>query len=303
MNRVSTIGRTARGAAAREVSGRHPSRFQSGDVLVLVAFLILAVIVFCALFPSSLAPHGPNEQEITLRLKPPGWMHGGSASYPLGTDQLGRDVFSRVIYGARISLIVALSALAISGTIGVTIGLLAGYYGGRLDDWIMRVADIQLSIPYVLLAIAIIVVIGTSTQNVVLVLALYGWVVYARLARGQTLSLREREFIQAYRAMGARDWRIIVQHILPNLLSAVIVVGSLELAGIITLESSLSFLGLGIQPPTVSWGVMLADGRTYLLGGAWWVVTFPGAAITLTVLSINVLADWLRDVLDPRLKV
>jgi len=270
---------------------------------VLLAFLILAMIVICALFPSPLAPHDPNDQEITLRLKPPGWMSGGDGAHPLGTDQLGRDILSRVIYGARISLIVALSALAISGTIGVTIGLLAGYYGGRLDDWIMRIADVQLSIPYVLLAIAIIVVIGTSTQNVVLVLALYGWVVYARLARGQTLSLREREFIQAYRAMGARDWRIIVQHVLPNLLSAVIVVGSLELAGIITLESSLSFLGLGIQPPTVSWGVMLADGRTYLLGGAWWVVTFPGVAITLTVLSINVLADWLRDVLDPRLKV
>jgi peptide/nickel transport system permease protein len=303
MSGPQTSDAKAPGPAVRELTGNQLSRFRSGDVLVLLAFLILAMIVLCALLPSSLAPHKPNEQEITLRLKPPGWMEGGNASYPLGTDQLGRDILSRVIHGARISLIVALSALAISGTIGVTIGLLAGYYGGRLDDWIMRIADVQLSIPYVLLAIAIIVVIGTSTQNVVLVLALYGWVVYARLARGQTLSLREREFIQAYRAMGARDWRIIVQHVLPNLLSAVIVVGSLELAGIITLESSLSFLGLGIQPPTVSWGVMLADGRTYLLGGAWWVVTFPGVAITLTVLSINVLADWLRDVLDPRLKV
>lgn len=303
MSGPRTPNPTAPGAAVRAVTGHRLSRVQSGDVLVLLAFLILAMIVFCALFPSYLAPHKPNDQEITLRLKPPGWMEGGSPAHPFGTDQLGRDIFSRVIHGARISLIVALSALVISGTIGVTIGLLAGYYGGRVDDWIMRIADVQLSIPYVLLAIAIIVVIGTSTQNVVLVLALYGWVVYARLARGQTLSLREREFIQAYRAMGARDWRIILQHVLPNLLSAVIVVGSLELAGIITLESSLSFLGLGIQPPTVSWGVMLADGRTYLLGGAWWVVTFPGVAITLTVLSINVLADWLRDVLDPRLKV
>ena len=289
--------------AVRELTGRRLSRFQSGDVLVLLAFLTLAMIVVCALFPSQLAPHEPNEQDITLRLKPPGWMEGGSSVNPLGTDQLGRDILSRVIHGARISFIVAFSALLISGTIGLTIGLLAGYYGGRLDDWIMRIADIQLSIPYVLLAIAIIVVIGTSTRNVVLVLALYGWVVYARLARGQTLSLRERDFIQAYRAMGARDWRIIFQHVLPNLLSAVIVVGSLELAGIITLESSLSFLGLGIQPPTISWGVMLADGRTYLLGGAWWVVTVPGVAITLTVLSINVIGDWLRDVLDPRLKV
>ena len=290
-------------SAVRELAGRRLSRFQSGDLLVLAAFLTLAIIALCALIPSTLAPHPPNRQEITMRLRPPGWMARGNPAYPLGTDQLGRDLLSRVIHGARISLIVALSALGISGTVGVSIGLLAGYYRGWLDDWIMRLADVQLAIPYVLLAIAIIGVIGPSNRNVVLVLAVNGWVVYARLARGQALSLREREFILAYRALGARDWRIVLQHILPNLLSAVIVVASLELAGIITLESSLSFLGLGIQPPTVSWGYMLADGRTYLLGGAWWVVTFPGLAITAAVLSINVLADWLRDVLDPRLKI
>ena len=287
----------------RALTGRRSSRFKTGDILVLVAFLMLATIVVCALIPASLATRPPNEQNITERLLPPSWMERGNSAHPLGTDQLGRDLLSRVIHGARISLIVGLSALAISGIIGVAIGLLAGYYRGWLDDWIMRLADVQLAIPYVLLAIAIIAVIGPSNLNVVLVLTVNGWVVYARLARGQTLSLREREFIQAYRALGARDWRIVLQHILPNLLSAVIVVASLELAGIITLESSLSFLGLGIQPPTVSWGYMLADGRTYLLGGAWWVVTFPGLAITATILSINVLADWLRDVLDPRLKI
>ena len=287
----------------RALTGRRSSRFKTGDILVLVAFLMLATIVVCALIPASLATRPPNEQNITERLLPPSWMERGKSAHPLGTDQLGRDLLSRVIHGARISLIVGLSALAISGIIGVAIGLLAGYYRGWLDDWIMRLADVQLAIPYVLLAIAIIAVIGPSNLNVVLVLTVNGWVVYARLARGQTLSLREREFIQAYRALGARDWRIVLQHILPNLLSAVIVVASLELAGIITLESSLSFLGLGIQPPTVSWGYMLADGRTYLLGGAWWVVTFPGLAITATILSINVLADWLRDVLDPRLKI
>ena len=290
-------------APVRELTGPRTTRFKTGDILVLVAFLMLATIVVCALIPATFAPHPPNEQNITKRLLPPSWMERGYSAHPLGTDQLGRDLLSRVIHGARISLIVGLSALAISGIIGVAIGLLAGYYRGWLDDWIMRLADVQLAIPYVLLAIAIIAVIGPSNLNVVLVLAVNGWVVYARLARGQTLSLREREFIQAYRALGARDWRIVLQHILPNLLSAVIVVASLELAGIITLESSLSFLGLGIQPPTVSWGYMLADGRTYLLGGAWWVVTFPGLAITATILSINVLADWLRDVLDPRLKI
>jgi peptide/nickel transport system permease protein len=290
-------------ATVRELTGRRLPRFRSGDFLVLVAFLTLAVIIVCALMPATLSPHPPNQQDITQRLLPPSWMQRGDATHVLGTDQLGRDLFSRVIHGARISFIVGLSALLISGIVGVSIGLFAGYYRGWLDDWIMRLADVQLAILYVLFALAIIAVIGPSNVNVVLVLAVNGWVVYARLARGQALSLREREFIQAYRALGARDWRIVLQHILPNLLSAVIVVASLELAGIITLESSLSFLGLGIQPPTVSWGYMLADGRTYLLGGAWWVVTFPGLAITATILSINVLADWLRDVLDPRLKI
>jgi peptide/nickel transport system permease protein len=287
----------------RELTGRRLARFRSGDVLVVIAFVLLAAIVVCALIPEKLAPYSPTQQAIMKRLLPPAWMDRGVAAHPLGTDQLGRDLLSRVIHGARISLVVGLSALALSGIIGVTIGVLAGYYRGWFDDWIMRLADVQLAIPYVLLAIAIIAVIGPSTVNVVLVLAVNGWVVYARLARGLALSLREREFIQAYRALGARDWRIVVQHVLPNLLSSVVVVASLELAGIITLESSLSFLGLGIQPPTVSWGYMLADGRTYLLGGAWWVVTFPGLAITAAILSVNVIADWLRDVLDPRLKV
>jgi peptide/nickel transport system permease protein len=299
---MSTL-ETSPSAPVRELTGQRLSRFRSGDLLVVIAFLVLALIVACALIPATLAPHPPNQQEITQRLLPPSWMERGDSTHLLGTDQLGRDLFSRVIHGARISLIVGFSALLISGIVGVAIGLLAGYYRGWLDDWVMRLADVQLAIPYVLLAIAIIAVIGPSNINVVLVLAVNGWVVYARLARGQALSLREREFIQAYRALGARDSRIVLRHILPNLLSAVIVVASLELAGIITLESSLSFLGLGIQPPTISWGYMLADGRTYLLGGAWWVVTFPGLAITATILSINVLADWLRDVLDPRLKI
>jgi peptide/nickel transport system permease protein len=279
---------------------RPRARHRGGGVLVLLALLTLGAIAICAALPGRLAPHLPNDQALALRLTPPWWSQGGSVTHPLGTDQLGRDVLSRVVHGARVSIVVALSALVISGTIGVAIGLLAGYCGGRVDDWIMRIADVQLSIPYVLLAIAVIAVIGASTGNVVLVLALYGWVAYARLVRVQTLAMREREFVKACRAIGASDWRILGRHILPNVMSGVIVVGSLELAGIIMLEASMSFLGLGIQPPTVSWGVMLADGRTHLLGGAWWVVTFPGLAITLTVLSVNVLADWLRDVFDPR---
>ena len=198
--------------------------FRVATCLCSLAVLTLGTISVWALLPWRLAPHMPDEQEIAVRLTPPRWSEGGSACASPGYGSTGRDVFSRVIYGARVSVIVALSALAISGTIGITIGLLAGYYGGRVDDWIMRVADIQLSIPYVLLAIAVIAVIGASTRNVVLVLAMYGWVAYARLVRGQTLSLREREFVHAYRAMGASDWRIISRHILPNVFSAVIVV-------------------------------------------------------------------------------
>jgi peptide/nickel transport system permease protein len=288
---------------AARASGRALPRFRPGDAPVAVAVAILALLVVCALFAPYVAPYDPNEQDLLLRLKPPAWMANGSLQNPLGTDPLGRDILSRVIFGARISLLVGLSALLVSGAVGVAIGLVAGYYRGRVDDWLMRIADIQLAIPFVLLAIAILAIVGASTQNVILVLTLHGWVVYARLARGQTLSLREREFVQAYRALGARHWQIMVQHILPNLLSPVIVVASLEMASLITLEASLSFLGLGIQPPATSWGVMLADGRNYLSGGAWWVVTFPGLALTLAILSINLLADWLRDVLDPQLRI
>jgi peptide/nickel transport system permease protein len=274
---------------------RGASRPGRGELSTAAAALVLAAIAACAAAPSALAPYEPHAQEIALRLTPPWALDGGSAAFVLGTDQLGRDILSRIVYGARITVVVALAALVISGSVGVAIGLLAGYHGRRVDDWLMRVADVQLSIPYVLLAIAIIAVIGATTGNVILVLALHGWVAYARVVRAQTLALRDREFVVANRALGASDWRILSRHVWPNVVGGVVVVGSLELPGMIMLESSLSFLGLGIQPPTVSWGAMLADGRTHLLGGAWWVVTFPGLAITLTVLSVSVLADRLRD--------
>ena len=241
---MSTL-ETSPSAPVRELTGQRLSRFRSGDLLVVIAFLVLALIVMCALIPATLAPHPPNQQEITLRLLPPSWMARGDAN-TCSTDQLGRDLFSRVIHGAHLAGR-GLSAAGYPGIIGVAIGLVAGYYRGWLDDWIMRLADVQLAIPYVLLAIAIIAGSAPATQRG----AGAGgerWVVYARLARTGAL-LREREFIQAYRALGARDWRIVLQHILPNLLSAVIVVASLELAGIITLESSLSFLGLGFSRP------------------------------------------------------
>jgi peptide/nickel transport system permease protein len=272
-----------------------------GDrAIVAIAVLVVCTLVVFAAVPEAVAPRAPDEQELAARLTPPWWSDGGTARYPLGADQLGRDVLSRVIHGARVSALVALAALAISGAAGVAIGLLAGYYRGRVDDWLMRLVDVQMSVPFVLIAIAVIAVIGPSTPNVVLVLAMNGWMAYARLVRGEVLSIREREYVLASRALGAGDWRVVAGHVLPNVLGPVIVVGSLELAGILLLESSLSFLGLGIQPPEISWGLMLADGRPHLLAGAWWVVVFPGLAITLTVLSVNVLADWLREVLGPR---
>jgi peptide/nickel transport system permease protein len=273
-------------------------RGESGIVPVAV-IVVFASLVFAAL-PDAVAPRPPDEQELAARLTPPSWADGGTTRYLLGADQLGRDVLSRVIHGARISVLVAVAALAISGAAGVAIGLLAGYYRGRLDDWLMRLVDVQMSVPFVLIAIAVIAVIGPSTPNVVLVLALNGWMAYARVVRGEVLGIREREYVLASRALGAGDWRIVRGHVLPNVLNSIVVVGSLELAGILLLESSLSFLGLGIQPPAISWGLMLADGRPHLLAGAWWVAVFPGLAITLMVVSVNVLADWLREVLEHR---
>ena len=226
---------------------------------------------------------------------------GGGHEYLLGTDQLGRDILSRIIYGSRISLLIGLLSVVLSLPIGVGLGLLAGYFTGRLDDITMRIADVQLAFPFILLAITIAGVLGPSPRNVILILAVGGWVVYARLARGQALSLREKEFIEAARSLGGGSFRILFRHMLPNVVSPIIVVGTFGVAQMILLESSLSFLGLGVQPPTPSWGGMLNDGRPYITV-AWWLTTLPGAAIMLTVLGINFVGDWLRDLLDPRLQ-
>ena len=254
-----------------------------------------------ALAAPLLAPHDPLDQDVARRLLPPAWLAGGSPDYFLGTDQLGRDILSRIIYGSRISLLIGLLSVGLSLPIGVCLGLLAGYFTGRFDDITMRIADVQLAFPFILLAITIAGVLGPSPRNVILILAVGGWVVYARLARGQALSLREKEFIEAARSLGSGSLRVLFRHMLPNVVSPIIVVGTFSVAQMILLESSLSFLGLGVQPPTPSWGGMLNDGKAYITV-AWWLTTFPGAAIMLTVLGINFMGDWLRDLLDPRLQ-
>jgi len=267
----------------------------------LVGAVILCIVIVTAVAAPLLAPHDPQAQDLASRLRPPAWSAKGSPANLLGTDHLGRDILSRIIYGSRISLLVGIVTVLISGAIGTALGLLAGYYGGKVDSAIMRIADIQLAFPFILLALSVMAVLGTGLKNVIIVLSLTGWVMYGRVVRGEVLALREKEFVEAARALGNRDRRVILRHILPNVVTTMIIMATLEVARVIIAESSLTFLGLGVEPMIPTWGGMLSDGREYL-SSAWWVATFPGLAIMFTVLGINLLGDWLRDTLDPRLK-
>jgi peptide/nickel transport system permease protein len=269
----------------------------------ILAILILLLVVFCTFFGSVIAPKDPNRQNIIKRLQEPYQVErSGKVEFILGTDGLGRDVLSRLIYGARISLMVGLTAVLIGGFIGISLGLIAGYFGGRIDDVIMRFADIQLAFPFILLAIMFLVVLGPGLLNLVLVLGVGQWVTYARIARGQTVSQREKEYVEAARALGKRDLAIMFNSILPNILAPLIVIASFNVASVILSEAALSFLGLGVPPTIPTWGGMLAESRDQLLAGRWWLAVYPGIAIMLTVLSFNILGDWLRDFLDPRLR-
>jgi len=263
---------------------------------------VLLIMSGAAVLAPQIAPWDPARQMLMKRLRPPAWEARGLREHPLGTDHLGRDILSRIVYGGRISLGVGLSAVTLSALIGVTLGLLAGFHGGRTDAVVMRVADVFLAIPYILLAMGVVFALGPSLLNVILVMAVTRWVQFARIVRADVLSIREREFVSGARARGNRSLRLLLRHVLPNALTPIIVVATLELAFMIIYESALSFLGLGVQPPTPTWGWMLADGRNYI-ATAWWLATFPGLAIMLTVLAVNLLGDWLRDTLDPRLKV
>jgi len=255
----------------------------------------VGVIVVAAALAEALSPYGPNEQDITQRLQAPGLTH------LLGTDEVGRDILSRLIFGARISLLVGVIAVGVSCPVGVLVGVVAGYAGRRTDDVLMRITDIQLAVPTILLAIAVVAVLGPGLWNVILTLSVTGWTLYARLTRGEALTIKSRDFVQAARATGAGDVRIMVRHVLPNVLSPVIVVAVFAVANMIILEATLSFLGLGVEPRVVTWGRMLNGGRLYL-STAWWLTAFPGLAIFVTVLAVNLLGDHLRDWLDPRLR-
>ena len=262
---------------------------------------ILLLLVVVAVAAPILAPHRPEDQDIVRALRPPFWYPAGSATYPLGTDNLGGDILSRVIYGARISMGVSLAAVAISLVIGVTIGLVAGYRGGRIDDLLMGITEIQLAFPLILLALAVISLLGPSLPNLIVVLGITGWPWYARVLRGEILSVKERDFVAAARVVGCGAGRIVLSHVLPQVTTSIIILATLQLARVIIYEASLSFLGLGVQPPTPSWGSMLADGRHHL-AFSWWFATFPGLAITVATLGVNLLGDGLRDLLDPRLR-
>lgn len=299
---VPALGRELGTAARRRARSRLVSSLLANR-LASFGVLILALVCLSAVFADALAPHNPRVGDLVNSKLPPAFLPGGDPRFILGTDELGRDILSRVIHGSRISLLVGFTAVALAGFIGVVLGLVSGFYGGRIDDVIMRIADIQLAVPFILLAIAVLAVLGPGLQNLILTLGVAGWVTYGRVVRGQVISLREKEFVEAARCIGVPNLVIMFRHILPNTLAAVIVVGSFAVASTILAEAALSFLGLGVPPDVPTWGGMVAAGRDQILTGQWWVYTFPGLAIMLTVLAINALGDWLRDYLDPRLKI
>jgi peptide/nickel transport system permease protein len=266
----------------------------------IVGLLVLLIILFISIAAPLLASYDPAQTNVARKLLPPAWAARGMAEYPLGTDNLGRDILSRLIYGSRVSLLVGFCSVIVSGIIGIVLGLVAGFYGRWIDSVIMRIVDAFLSIPTILFMLLFIFVLGPGIGTLIIVIGLTSWVSYARMVRSEVMSIRERDLVRSARAVGANDFRIIFVHILPNVISSFIVISTLSVGRVIIAEASLSFLGLGIQSPDVSWGGMLSDGRQYL-ATSWWVATFPGSVITITVLSIIFVGDWLRDWLDPKL--
>src|SRR6266850_759241 len=298
---ASSIPASAPAEAVLAPAVRAPARRRRFPALVVAGVGFVGLLLLVAAAAPLLAPQDPIRQSLRGRLAAPTWQGSDGRAHLLGTDHLGRDVLSRVIHGSRVSLVIRFSAVLVGGLLGAAAGLVAGFSRGRLDAVIMTVADAQLAFPFILLAIGIIAVLGPSFPTLVVVIGLSGWVSYARVLRSQVLVLRSREFVDAIHALGGSVGRVITRHILPNVLSTLVVIATLELARSIVLEATLSFLGLGVQPPTPSWGGMVHEGREYL-DSAWWISTFPGLVLMLTSLVVSRTGDWLRDLLDPTLR-
>jgi peptide/nickel transport system permease protein len=270
-------------------------------VKVVLVSVPIVLAILCAFFSPLFSPHNPLQTDLSNRLIPPAVQRGGSWNHILGTDHIGRDILSRVIYGSRVSLVVGLVATLIGSLIGGTLGLISGYLRGKVDGIISKVMDIQLSFPTVLFAIFVVAITGPRLWNIIFVCGLTSWVTYARVVRGQVFSIREKEFIEAAQGIGCSITRILARHIFPNIFSSIVVIATLDIGRIIVLESTLSFLGLGVQPPTPSWGGILYDGKAYITQ-AWWITTFPGVVIMMVVLGFNVIGDYLSDLMDPYTK-
>ncbi len=265
--------------------------------LGIIGLILAALAVLTALAAPILAPHNPFIGDMTQGLRPP-----GTPGHPLGTDQLGRDTLSRVLYGARVALFIGLCTVLVTAIVGGLLGLLAGFFGGWSGQALMRLCDVQLSFPFILLALTINAIVGLGLRNIIISLSAAGWVVYARVVRGEVLSVKQRDFVQAAAALGTSRARILFRHILPNVAPSIIIVASLQFSQFIVAEAAISFLGFGVQPPTPAWGSMLSESRDFLYV-AWWLAAFPGAALALTALGVNLVGDWLRDVLDPKFRV
>jgi peptide/nickel transport system permease protein len=283
-------------------SGRAAARRVRLRDYPVIPLLILGVIAFVAVLANQLAPHNPEIGVLTARFKPPFWLKGGSTEYLLGTDQLGRDVLSRLIFGARISIVVGFTAVVFAGAVGTLLGIVSGYLGGWVDQVIMRLTDTWLALPALTFAIFLAAIVGPSMWNIVIILGITYWTRYARVIRGEVLSLKERDFVRLAIVAGCSKWTIMRRHILPNVVNSAIVLASLMLGVVVIAEATLSFLGLGVPPPQPAWGLMLADGKQGLMVGYWWLTVFPGLGIMLLVLSANLLGDWLRVKLDPQLR-
>ncbi len=298
---ASSIPASAPAEALGGPAVRIPARRRRFPALVVAGVGFVAALLVVAAAAPLLAPQDPIRQNLRGRLAAPSWSGADGRAHLLGTDHLGRDVLSRVIHGSRVSLVIGFAAVLVGGVLGSAAGLAAGFASGRVDAAIMTLADAQLAFPFILLAIGIIAVLGPSFPTLVVVIGLSGWVSYARILRSQVLVLRSREFVESIHALGGSLARVVLRHVLPNVLSSIVVIATLELARAIVLEATLSFLGLGIQPPTPSWGGMVQEGREYL-DSAWWISTFPGIVLMITSIVVSRTGDWLRDVLDPTLR-